>query len=228
MVEACSLDTLRHARGGVVLQQLLRQPELWDAPDAAPPSDAHDDALRHLLAPPLIVVAGPANAGKSTLVNALAGRRVSVVDPRAGTTRDHVGVHVDLRGVQVMLADLPGTRANADLIERDAMSIAATLLSRATLVVRARAPGQVHADLPRELSPDSIHVSLLLQSDRIEGDRPEPGELAISVRTGEGLESFTQRLSDALVPRSALAAGRPWRFHPALRPATRAQSPTIE
>jgi tRNA modification GTPase len=64
-----------------------------------------------------IVIAGPPNAGKSTLLNALARRDVAIVSPFAGTTRDLIEVHYDLGGCPVSLIDTAGLRESADAVE---------------------------------------------------------------------------------------------------------------
>src|SRR5690606_42147834 len=64
-----------------------------------------------------VVLAGPPNAGKSTLLNALARREVAIVSPIAGTTRDAIEVHCDLNGLPVVVIDTAGLRESGDLIE---------------------------------------------------------------------------------------------------------------
>ena len=65
-----------------------------------------------------IVIAGPPNAGKSTLLNALARRDVAIVSPFAGTTRDIIELHIDLGGCPVTLIDTAGLRESFDAVER--------------------------------------------------------------------------------------------------------------
>ncbi|MGH6844866.1 MAG: tRNA uridine-5-carboxymethylaminomethyl(34) synthesis GTPase MnmE, partial [Methylocella sp.] len=65
----------------------------------------------------IIVIAGPPNAGKSTLLNALARRDVAIVSPFAGTTRDIIEVHLDLGGCPVSLIDTAGLRQSFDAVE---------------------------------------------------------------------------------------------------------------
>ncbi|MGH6852915.1 MAG: tRNA uridine-5-carboxymethylaminomethyl(34) synthesis GTPase MnmE, partial [Methylocella sp.] len=65
----------------------------------------------------VIVIAGPPNAGKSTLLNALARRDVAIVSPFAGTTRDTIEVHLDLGGCPVTLIDTAGLRESFDAVE---------------------------------------------------------------------------------------------------------------
>lgn len=64
-----------------------------------------------------VVVAGPPNAGKSTLVNMIASRDVAITSPIPGTTRDLVEVHLDLGGYPVVLVDTAGIRDSSDTIE---------------------------------------------------------------------------------------------------------------
>ena len=66
-----------------------------------------------------IVIAGPPNVGKSTLMNALAGRDVAITSPIPGTTRDLIEVFLDLRGYPVILVDTAGMRESADPIEQE-------------------------------------------------------------------------------------------------------------
>ena len=67
----------------------------------------------------VIAILGPPNAGKSSLLNALARREAAIVSPTPGTTRDIVEVHVDLGGYPVTLADTAGLRETADAIESE-------------------------------------------------------------------------------------------------------------
>jgi tRNA modification GTPase len=66
-----------------------------------------------------VAIAGPPNAGKSTLLNALARRDVAIVSPQAGTTRDSLEVHLDLAGAAVVLVDTAGLRETSDPVEAE-------------------------------------------------------------------------------------------------------------
>ena len=66
-----------------------------------------------------VVIAGPPNVGKSTLMNALAGRDVAIISPIPGTTRDLIEVFLDLRGYPVILVDTAGIRESHDPIEQE-------------------------------------------------------------------------------------------------------------
>ena len=69
-----------------------------------------------------VVIAGPPNAGKSTLLNALARRDVAIVSPIPGTTRDAIEVRCDLGGLPVTFIDTAGLRDSEDALEREGMA----------------------------------------------------------------------------------------------------------
>ncbi|CAN5135527.1 tRNA uridine-5-carboxymethylaminomethyl(34) synthesis GTPase MnmE [soil metagenome] len=79
-------------------------------------SSAQSERLREGLT---VAIAGPPNAGKSTLLNRLARRDAAIVSPHAGTTRDIIEVHLDLDGYPVMLIDTAGVRDTVDPVEQE-------------------------------------------------------------------------------------------------------------
>ncbi len=92
-----------------------------------------DGLGRHLVRPWRVTVAGAVNAGKSSLVNALAGYQRSVVTPLPGTTRDVVTVRLALDGWPVELADTAGLRAEGEALEVQGMRLARDAASTADL-----------------------------------------------------------------------------------------------
>lgn len=101
---------------------------------------ARSRVARHLVAPPRVVLAGPANAGKSTLFNALVGHERVVVDPEHGTTRDAVRERVLLGAYAVELIDTAGERelvdaSSAARVERAGRELARELRAGADLVI---------------------------------------------------------------------------------------------
>lgn len=90
------------------------------------------ERIRHGLT---IAITGPPNAGKSSLLNALAGRDVAIVTPHAGTTRDVLEVHLDLAGRPVTLLDTAGLRATADPVEAEGIARARSRAASADLVL---------------------------------------------------------------------------------------------
>ncbi|SFL39676.1 tRNA uridine-5-carboxymethylaminomethyl(34) synthesis GTPase MnmE [Methylorubrum salsuginis] len=83
-----------------------------------------------------VVLAGPPNAGKSTLLNALAGRDAAIVSDIPGTTRDAIEVRCDLGGLPVMLVDTAGLRETADPVEAEGVARTRRRIETADLVLR--------------------------------------------------------------------------------------------
>jgi tRNA modification GTPase len=83
----------------------------------------------------VVAIAGPPNAGKSTLLNRMARREVAIVSPHAGTTRDVIEVHLDLEGYPVTLLDTAGIRESDDPVEREGVARARSRAAAADLVL---------------------------------------------------------------------------------------------
>lgn len=144
----------------------------------------------------VVVLAGPPNAGKSSLLNALARRDVAIVSPVAGTTRDAIEVRLDLAGLPVLLIDTAGLRDSMDPIELEGVRRARALVSRADLVLSLRAI---------DSEPDRIHHdgSPLLLATKVDlGGAAMPGELPISVKTGRGLDGLLDAIVEKLAAQS--------------------------
>jgi tRNA modification GTPase len=83
----------------------------------------------------VVAIAGPPNAGKSTLLNRIAKREAAIVSPYAGTTRDVIEVHLDLRGLPVTLLDTAGIRETDDPVELEGVRRARERANAADLVL---------------------------------------------------------------------------------------------
>lgn len=132
-----------------------------------------------------LAVIGPPNAGKSSLVNALARRDVAIVAETAGTTRDVIEVRLDLGGYPVTVADTAGLRDAADTVEAEGIRRALARAESADLVLllldaSAEVPPRVRADLV-----------VWNKSDL----KRREGGLSISLRTGEGFDALLAALT---------------------------------
>ncbi len=140
-----------------------------------------------------VVIVGEPNAGKSSLINALAAREVAIVTPIAGTTRDALDVHLDLDGLPVTLTDTAGLRETVDVVEKEGIRIAHGKIRTAdiVLVLIDAATGRV-PDLPNDLQAEHI-LQIVNKTDLA----PAPsGLLGISTLTGSGLEDLLRELTN--------------------------------
>lgn len=210
-LEARMLVALAGAASPMAIDLLLAQPELWTRKGAA--SDpARDVVLQRLLVPPLVVALGPPNVGKSTLVNVLAGRSVSLVADMPGTTRDHVGVSLDLGGLVVRYLDTPGLRAEGDDIERAAIDLTLEAARGADLIVHCGDAGAGPPDIPPELA-GIRRVSVGLRGDLGRGTLA--CDVWVSGLNGDkprGVEELVGVIREALVPEELRRRQTPWKF----------------
>lgn len=155
---------------------IRRELEAWLAQPRAEPLR---DGVR-------IVVAGPPNSGKSSLVNAIVGYERAIVSPTPGTTRDHIELPLALAGLPVLLTDTAGLRDTQDYVEAIGVARASALAEAADILLwlgdgpAPEHPGVVllhpRADLPeREVVPE--------------------GRLAISAVTGRGISDLLELLA---------------------------------
>ena len=111
-----------------------------------------------------VLIAGPPNAGKSTLLNAITRRDVAIVSERAGTTRDLIEIKLDLGGFPVNLVDTAGIRESDDPIEREGVQRALKKSAAADLVLWLNPIGEPRHSPPRELT-DRPLWSVLTKAD---------------------------------------------------------------
>jgi tRNA modification GTPase len=137
-----------------------------------------------------VVLAGPPNAGKSTLLNALARRDVAIVSPIAGTTRDVIEVHCDLGGLPVIIVDTAGLRESGDMIEREGVSRARARAQDADLVLWLVPPEGGESEPPE--ARRLLRVGTKSDLNRVRHDC----DLTIAAATGEGLPELIARLEE--------------------------------
>jgi tRNA modification GTPase len=143
-----------------------------------------------------IAIVGRPNVGKSTLLNALAGRDAAITSEIAGTTRDIIEVRMDLAGLPVTLLDTAGLRAGLDPVEQ--LGIARTITRAAQADLRVFILADPNETLPLPPAPDDI--TLLAKADLFPG---RPG--GISGRTGEGVDALIAAITGRLSGRAASA-----------------------
>jgi tRNA modification GTPase len=138
-----------------------------------------------------LTVIGPPNAGKSSLVNALARRDVAIVAETAGTTRDVIEVRMDLGGYPVILADTAGLRDAAEAVEAEGVRRALARAESAdlTLMVLDGSASDPYAGLPTR----EADLTVWNKSD-LAWPRPRDG-LAISLKTGDGVDALLTALT---------------------------------
>jgi tRNA modification GTPase len=135
----------------------------------------------------VVVLAGPPNAGKSTLLNALAKRDVAIVSPLPGTTRDAIEVRCDLGGLPVTFVDTAGLRASVDPIEQAGMQRTRARLGTADLTLWLVAP-DAHDTAPAGAAVVTVATKADLSCEAADA------ELPVSAVTGAGLEALLRRI----------------------------------
>ena len=140
----------------------------------------------------VVAIVGRPNVGKSTLLNALAGREVAIASEVAGTTRDIIEVRLNLGGYPVVLLDTAGIRESEDTVEAIGIERAKSRAAEADLRIVLTLEDEEVAGIDLELGPDDLVV-------RAKSDMARSGELAnISPVTGEGLDELIDQISATL------------------------------
>jgi tRNA modification GTPase len=142
----------------------------------------------------VVTLIGAPNAGKSSLLNALAKRDVAIVTPTAGTTRDMIEVPLNLGGLPVIIVDTAGLRDTDDDIEAEGVRRARAKASEADLVLALfDANEQDDEATLSHIKDDTIVIATKLDLAKSQSNR-----LAISTKTGEGMPELLARITDIL------------------------------
>jgi len=136
-----------------------------------------------------VAIVGPPNIGKSTLLNALAGREAAITSEFAGTTRDVIEVRMDLEGIPVTILDTAGLREAADHVEGMGIARARDRAHMADLRVFLTEDGKALADF----RPEKDDLVLRGKADISMGVG-----MPVSGKTGEGLGELTARMAEIL------------------------------
>ncbi|HEX8193254.1 MAG TPA: tRNA uridine-5-carboxymethylaminomethyl(34) synthesis GTPase MnmE [Allosphingosinicella sp.] len=157
---------------------------------ARPPAERLRDGIR-------IAIAGPPNAGKSSLLNALIQREAAITSEVAGTTRDVIEAPVSIAGIPLLLIDTAGLRDTEDRIESIGVERAEAAVAGADLVL--------WLGPPRQAPPNSIRISPKSDVHAIDLD----ADIAVSAATGHGLADLIALVlerSRGMLPQSNEAA----------------------
>ncbi len=165
-------------------------------------SELRDEAQGALVAERIrdgfeVAIVGPPNVGKSTLLNALAGRDAAITSEFAGTTRDVIEVRMDLRGLPVTFLDTAGLRDAEDAIEAIGVRRAINRAEAADLRVFLSDGMSIY----RGLRPSEHDIQLRGKADLIPSNGP-----AISGKTGQGISELVENITGSLESRAANAA----------------------
>jgi len=146
-----------------------------------------------------VVLAGPPNVGKSSLLNALARRDVAIVSEEAGTTRDVIEVRLDLEGLPVVVSDTAGIREPAGKVEQEGIKRTLGRAKSADLVLWLVDATALDAPAPAELPVRADKLLVVVNKfDLLDSKVLQPlpeGAIAVSALTGFGLDRLTRRLA---------------------------------
>jgi tRNA modification GTPase len=137
-----------------------------------------------------IVIAGPPNAGKSSLLNALANRDVAIVTERAGTTRDILHVDLDMSGYLVRFFDTAGLRESDDIVEVEGIRRARVAIEQADMILALN-----EIDSPALQYHEFSQANVLTVGTKLDAHAPSDDfDLCISTKTGDGLELLREAI----------------------------------
>jgi tRNA modification GTPase len=143
-----------------------------------------------------VAIVGPPNAGKSTLLNALAGREAAITSEFAGTTRDIIEVRMDLKGLPVTLLDTAGLRETSDVVEAIGIDRARNRAAQADLRVILLPSEGADPEMPPQ------------EGDLVLVGKDDQGTLSNSVsgKTGHGIDAMVSHITLTLSERASDAS----------------------
>ncbi|RIA55186.1 tRNA uridine-5-carboxymethylaminomethyl(34) synthesis GTPase MnmE [Dichotomicrobium thermohalophilum] len=143
-----------------------------------------------------VAIAGPVNAGKSSLLNALARREAAIVSEKPGTTRDVVEVRLDLKGYPVIVSDTAGMRQTDEEIEAEGVRRALARAKEAQIVVWLIDGAQAQPTPPPAEIPVEKRLTVVNKTELLTTRDPYPvkADLFISVHTQEGIGELVDRI----------------------------------
>jgi len=144
-----------------------------------------------------IALAGLPNAGKSSLLNYLAGYEAAIVTDIEGTTRDVLREHISLKGIPLRILDTAGLRETENPVEQEGVRRAWNAIEQADVVlylVDSRR-GMTAADARIVAALPGDKLQLVWSKSDLGGDAAQAQAIAVSVKTGDGIESLIERIT---------------------------------
>ena len=143
-----------------------------------------------------VVVIGPPNSGKSTLINAIIGEKVSIVNENKGTTRDVVTASCLIDGIRFVFSDTAGIRKTSDKIEEEGIKLSKKALKRADIVIYLADKESDFSKLPLMKRKKNIFV---LNKVDLSRKKAPPGGFAISAKTKKNLKHLKKALAESFL-----------------------------
>ena len=152
----------------------------------------------------VVVIAGPPNVGKSSLFNALLGRRRAIVTDIPGTTRDALEAVTEADGWPIRLIDTAGLRETRETVEQLGIEVSRQYLKDADVVLACgddeRSVAETHR-VVTELS-DAPAIAVRTKADLLADDRQRAGEVLVSAETGAGLAALSAKVASVIASRA--------------------------
>ena len=143
-----------------------------------------------------VVVIGPPNSGKSTLINAIIGEKVSIVNENKGTTRDVVTASCLIDGIRFVFSDTAGIRKTSDKIEEEGIKLSKKALKKADIVIYLADEESDFSKLPLMKRKKNIFV---LNKVDLSRKKAPPGGFAISAKTKKNLKHLKKALAESFL-----------------------------
>ncbi|AOZ67540.1 TPA: tRNA uridine-5-carboxymethylaminomethyl(34) synthesis GTPase MnmE [Haemophilus influenzae] len=167
-----------------------------------------------------VVIAGRPNAGKSSLLNALAGREAAIVTDIAGTTRDVLREHIHIDGMPLHIIDTAGLRDATDEVERIGISRAWTEIEQADrIILMLDSSDPESADLSKVRSeflaklPSTLPVTIVRNKIDLNGEQASESEqggyqiISLSAQTHDGVQLLREHLKQAMGFQTGMEGG---------------------
>ena len=214
LLKAKTLRTARilmdQKRGALrdAFNQIDRALERADLPEArrlAEELKSWNSVGKHLTAPFDVLLCGPPNVGKSSLLNRILGYRRAIVHDQAGTTRDLLVEETSIEGWPVRIQDSAGIRTSGDLTEQLGVQRAIEASSSADLQLILVDPAEGWTQAHQGLFDSKPHKSMLVLT-KADLRLPRPNSLpacpslSVSAQTGEGIDELLKAIAKGLVP----------------------------